>query len=184
MASMLRSATERDVVVIEFPRPDQFPLGAVREILSLTEAEIVRIAEVGAVTRSSSGMLSLLTEPFGDRSNPLSAFGEHPRLTLRWDEIVELTATLEPGRSAALFVFELEWATDLYEELFTAGCRTTRSPPALGWFVRLSLMSPPEIGLDLALVSPLLALVAFGAAAAPHAADDQDQCGVNLLEPK
>lgn len=133
MASMLRSATERDVVVIEFPRPDEFPLGAVREILSLTEAEIVRIAEVGAVTRSSSGILSPLTEPFGDRSNPLSAFGEHPRLTLPWGEIVGLTAALEPGRSAAFFVFELEWATDLHEELFAAGCRTlTRHPLSAG----------------------------------------------------
>ena len=55
MASMLRSATERDVVVIEFPRPDQFPLGAVREILSLTEAEIVRLVEVGAVARARAG---------------------------------------------------------------------------------------------------------------------------------
>ncbi len=129
MTSMLRSATERDVVVIEFPRPDRFPLGAVREILSLTEAEIVRIAEVGAVTRSSSGTLSPLTEPFGDRSNPLSAFGEHHRLTLPWDEIVELSATLGPGRSAAFFVFELEWATDLHEELLTAGCRTLARHP-------------------------------------------------------
>jgi hypothetical protein len=101
MASMLRSATERDVVVIEFPRPDQFPLGAVREILSLTEAEIVRLVEVGAVARSAGGMLSPLTEPFDDRSNPLSAFGDHRRLTLPWCETVELLATLSPGRCAA-----------------------------------------------------------------------------------
>jgi hypothetical protein len=134
MASMVRSATERDVVVIEFPRPDAFPLGAVREILSLTEAEIVHLTEVGAVTRSSSGMLSPLTEPFGDRSNPLSAFGDHRRLTLPWNDTVELVATLSAGRCAALFVFELTWATDLHEELDATDCRTLMRRPLRGVF--------------------------------------------------
>jgi hypothetical protein len=129
MASMVRSATERDVVVIEFPRPDQFPLGAVREILSLTEAEIVQLTEVAAVRRSPDGTLRRLTAPFDDRSNPLSAFGDHRRLTLPWDETVELVATLSPGRCAAFFVFELTWATDLHEQLRTAGCRSILRRP-------------------------------------------------------
>jgi hypothetical protein len=124
MASMLRSATERDVLVIEFPRVDQFPLGAVREILSLTEAEIVQLTEVGVVSRSSDGQLSPLTAPFDDRSNPLSAFCAHRRLTLPWDETVELLAPLSPGRCAALFVFELTWATDLHDQLLRTGCRS------------------------------------------------------------
>ena len=124
MTSMLRSATERDVVVIEFPRPDEFPLGAVREILSLTEAEIVRLIEVGVVSRGLDGRLSPLTAPFDDRSNPLSAFGDHRRLTLRWDETVELVAALHPGRCAALFVFELTWAIDLHDQFLATGCRS------------------------------------------------------------
>jgi hypothetical protein len=126
MASMLRSATERDIVVIEFPRPDEFPLGAVREILSLTEAEIVQLTEVAAVRRSPDGTLRPLTAPFDDRSNPLSAFGDHQRLTLPWDETVELVATLSPGRCAALFVFELTWAIDLHDQLDATDCRTLR----------------------------------------------------------
>jgi hypothetical protein len=126
MASMLRSVTERDVVVIEFPRPDEFPLGIVREILSLTEAEIVQLTEVAAIRRSPDGVLRPLTTPFDDRSNPLSAFGDHRRLTLPWDETVDLVATLSPGRCAALFVFELTWATDLHEQLDATGCRTLR----------------------------------------------------------
>jgi hypothetical protein len=129
MASMLRSATERDVVVIEFPRPDEFPLGAVREILSLTEAEIVQLIEVGAFSRSPRGVLSPAPALFDDRSNPLSAFGDHRRLTLPWDETVELVATLSPGRCAALFVFELTWATDLHEQLRTTGCRSILRRP-------------------------------------------------------
>jgi hypothetical protein len=129
MASMLRSATERDVVVIEFPRPNEFPLGAVREILSLTEAEIVRLTEVGVVSRSPDGTLSLLTAPFDDRSNPLSAFGDHRRLALPWDETVGLVATLSPGRCAALFVFELTWATDLHDQLLHTGCRSLARRP-------------------------------------------------------
>jgi hypothetical protein len=129
MTSMLRSATERDVVVIEFPRPDDFPLGAVREILSLTEAEIVQLTEVSAVSRSPNGVLSPLTAPFGDRSNPLSAFGDHRRLTLPWDETVELVATLSPGRCAALFVFELTWAADLHEQLDATDCQTLARRP-------------------------------------------------------
>jgi hypothetical protein len=129
MTSMLRSATERDVVVIEFPRSDDFPLGAVREILSLTEAEIVQLTEVGAVSRSPNGVLSPLTAPFGDRSNPLSAFGDLRRLTLSWDETVELVPALNPGSCAALFVFELTWAIDLHEQLLATGCRTLARRP-------------------------------------------------------
>jgi hypothetical protein len=129
MASMLRSATERDVVVIEFPRPDQFPLGATREILSLAEAEIVRVDQVGVVHREPGGRLISLPEPFDDLDNPISAFRPLAHLSLSWDLVTRVCETLEPDRCAALFVLEHTWAIDLADELASAHCRTlTRVP--------------------------------------------------------
>lgn len=127
---MTRSTPERDVVVIEFPGAGGFPLGAIREILSLAEAEIVKVDQVAVVRRRHDGRLeSPPGSPLDDVGDPLSAFRDCDQLRVPWDVVSELCASLTPGRYAALFVLEQTWAEGLHDEVDASACRVIARQP-------------------------------------------------------
>jgi len=117
-----------DYLVIEFPEShtagETLPL-----LLDLVDRGIIRILDLALVKREFDGSMSLLglADADGDGEWDLSVFEGASSGVLGLDDIDEAGQTLEPGRSAAVLVYENRWAAPLAVALRRGGAQLVSS---------------------------------------------------------
>ena len=112
-----------DVVVIGYPADAPITGEAADVLVELVERGVIRVLDVKFVTRDAGGAVS------GFDARGLSAAGvgsltvfEGASSGLIGDEDVDLAAArLEPGRSAAIIVFENRWAAPFVAAVHRSG---------------------------------------------------------------
>ena len=109
-----------EYTVIEFRGCDDFPREAVRELLALESAEIIRIIDAVLIRRSDIGFeeVELRTLP---ATHPLAVIADRCLGVLTDDDIDHLAATVSPRSCAVVLVYEHRWAVELTAELVDAG---------------------------------------------------------------
>lgn len=117
-----------DYLVIEFPAchptGENLPL-----LIDLVDREIIRILDLALVKREFDGSMSLLAlaDADGDGEWDLSVFEGVSSGVLGLDDIDEAGQALEPGRSAAVLVYENRWAAPLAVALRRSGAQLVSS---------------------------------------------------------
>src|SRR5918993_5949043 len=117
-----------DYMVIEFPA--SHPTGKNLPLLAdLVDRGIIRILDLALVKREFDGSMSLLAlaDADGDGEWDLSVFEGASSGVLGLDDIDEAGQTLEPGRSAAVLVYENRWAAPLAVALRRGGAQLVSS---------------------------------------------------------
>ena len=116
-----------DYLVIEFPGTptgENLPL-----LVDLVDRGIVRILDLVLVKREFDGSMSLLAlaDADGDGEWDYSVFEGVSAGVLGQDDIDEAGQALEPGRSAAILVYENTWAAPLAVALRRSGAQMVAS---------------------------------------------------------
>ncbi len=123
------SAGPLDFYVVRLPSLDAMPFEAVREILSLVDAEIIAVVDLVVIERGT-GTTIATTEPSAlDPRHPLSAFVGTVEPLLTSADLAMLGESLPPSTCAAVFVIEQVWATTLDETLDAWGCSMVQRGP-------------------------------------------------------
>lgn len=117
-----------DYLVIEFPAchptGENLPL-----LLDLVDQGIIRILDLALVKREFDGSVSLLAlaDADGDGEWDLTLFEGVSSGVLGQDDVDEAGQALEPGRSAAVLVYENRWAAPLAVALRRSGAQLVSS---------------------------------------------------------
>jgi hypothetical protein len=117
-----------DYLVIEFP--ECHPIGEnVPLLVDLVDRGIIRILDLALIKREYDGSVSLLAlaDADGDGEWDYSVFEGVSAGLLGEDDIGEAAQVLEPGRSAALLVYENRWAAPLAVALRRGGAQLVSS---------------------------------------------------------
>ena len=117
-----------DYLVIEFP--EGHPTGENLPLLiDLVDRGIIRILDLALVKREFDGSMSMLAlvDADGDGEWDLSIFEGVSSGMLGQDDVDEAGQTLEPGRSAAVLVYENRWAAPLAVALRRSGAQLVSS---------------------------------------------------------
>ena len=117
-----------DYLVIEFP--EGHPTGENLPLLvDLVDRGIIRILDLALVKREFDGSMSVLAlvDADGDGEWDLSIFEGVSSGMLGQDDVDEAGQTLEPGRSAAVLVYENRWAAPLAVALRRSGAQLVAS---------------------------------------------------------
>ena len=110
-ASELEEMGPIDYLVVEFPQGhptgENLPL-----LIDLVDRGIIRILDLALVKREFDGTMSLLalSAADGDGEWDLSVFERISTGLIGRDDVDEAGQALEPGRSAAVLVYENKWA--------------------------------------------------------------------------
>jgi len=115
-----------DFYVVRLPSLDAIPFEAVREVLSLVDAEIIAVIDLVVIERGT-GTTFTMTEPRAlDPRHPLSAFVGTVEPMLTSADLAMLAESLPPSTCAAVFVIEQVWAKTLDDTLEAWDCPRTR----------------------------------------------------------
>jgi hypothetical protein len=117
-----------DYLVIEFP--ECHPTGENLPLLvDLVDRGIIRILDLALLKREFDGSMSLLalTDADADGEWDLSVFEGVSSGLIGEDEVDEAGQMLEPGRSAAVLVYENRWAAPLAVALRRSGAQLVSS---------------------------------------------------------
>jgi hypothetical protein len=118
-----------DFCVVRLPSLDAMPFEAVREVLSLVDAEIIAVIDLVVIERGT-GTTFTTTEPRAlDPRHPLSAFVGTVEPMLRGADLAMLAESLPPSTCAAVFVVEQVWAKTLDDTLEAWDCSVVRRGP-------------------------------------------------------
>ena len=105
------------------------PFEAVREVLSLVDAEIIDVVDLAIIERGADKTFAT-TEPRAlDPRHPLSAFVDEVRPVLTRADLAMLAESLPASTFAAVFVIEQVWAKTLDETLEDWGCSLVQRGP-------------------------------------------------------
>lgn len=111
-----------DYLVVEFPPGEQHFTGELaRELLSLVDAEVVRLLDLLVITKDEQGNVEAL------ELDDLEDVGELARLEteiaelLAEDDVVHLAEAMEPGTVAGVLVWENLWAAPFASAARRAG---------------------------------------------------------------
>lgn len=113
-----------DYLVIEFP--EGHPVGENLPLLvDLADRGIIRILDLALVKREFDGSMSLLalTDVDADGEWDFTVFEGVSAGLLDEDDVNEAAQILEPGRSAAILVYENRWAAPLAIGLRRSGAQ-------------------------------------------------------------
>jgi hypothetical protein len=111
-----------DYTVFEFRQCEDFPREAVREILALESAEIIRIVDA-LVIRREQGEFEEIELRALPATHPLAPIADRCLAVLADDDIERLASTLSTQSCALVLVYEQRWARELAAELTDAGAR-------------------------------------------------------------
>jgi len=117
-----------DYMVVEFPQchptGENLPL-----LVDLVDRGIIRILDLALVKREFDGSISLLAlaDADGDGEWDFSVFEGVSAGVLGQDDVDEAGQALEPGRSAAVLVYENRWAAPLAVSLRRGGAQLVSS---------------------------------------------------------
>ena len=117
-----------DYLVIEFP--ECHPVGENLPLLvDLADSGIIRILDLALVKREFDGSMSLLalTDVDADGEWDFTVFEGVSSGLLGEDDVDEAAQILEPGRSAAILVYENRWAAPLAVALRRSGAQLVSS---------------------------------------------------------
>ncbi len=118
-----------DFYVVRLPSRDAMPFEAVREFLSLVDAEIIAVVDVVVIERGAATTFTT-TEPRAlDPRNPLSVFAGTTESMLTRADLAMLAESLPPSTCAAVFVIEQVWAKILDETLEAWSCSIAERGP-------------------------------------------------------
>jgi hypothetical protein len=110
-----------DCWVVDLADFDAMPFEPVREILSLVDAEIIRVIDLMLIERLGDGRVVEIDAASIDPPNPLTALTALASFVNRRDPQTYVDR-VRPGRCAAVLIVEHTWAQPLDEALFDAGC--------------------------------------------------------------
>jgi dihydroorotase-like cyclic amidohydrolase len=110
-----------DYLLIEWP--GRQPTGEAAPILvDLVERGIIRVLDLAFITKAEDGSVAgLEIADLGQEVEELKVFEGASSGLLTEDDTAEAAEALEPGTSAALFVFENRWAAPLASALRRSG---------------------------------------------------------------
>ena len=117
-----------DYLVIEFP--ECHPVGENLPLLvDLADSGIIRILDLALVKREFDGSMSLLAlaDVDADGEWDFTVFEGVSSGLLGEDDVDEAAQILEPGRSAAILVYENRWAAPLAVALRRSGAQLVSS---------------------------------------------------------
>ena len=118
-----------DFYVVRLPSLDAIPFEAVREVLSLVDAEIIAVIDLVVIERGT-GTTFTMTEPRAlDPRHPLSAFVGTVEPMLTSADLAMLAESLPPSTCAAVFVIEQVWAKTLDDTLEAWDCSVVQRGP-------------------------------------------------------
>jgi len=112
-----------EVLVIGFPG-NQFNGEILPELERLVEAETITIVDGLLLTKDADGEIDFIE--FGeDEANPdaarLASILDQVESLISDEDIIEVSATLEPDSSAAILVFEHTWAKPFRDAVVASG---------------------------------------------------------------
>ncbi|MCC7078343.1 MAG: DUF1269 domain-containing protein [Acidimicrobiia bacterium] len=100
-----------DYVVIEFPKGEQNFTGAVaRELVSLVEAELIRVLDVLVLAKDEDGEIEAFELEDLEGVGELGALEAQLAEVLAAEDVKHLAAAMEPGSVAGVVVWENSWA--------------------------------------------------------------------------
>jgi hypothetical protein len=117
-----------DYLIIEFP--ERHPMGENLSLLvDLADRGIIRILDLALVKREFDGSVSVLelADADGDGEWDFSVFEGAASGLLGEDDVDDAGQALEPGRSAAVLVYENRWAAPLAVALRRTGAQLISS---------------------------------------------------------
>jgi hypothetical protein len=118
-----------DFYVVRLPDRDALPFEAVREMLSLVDAEIVSIIDLVLIERSTDSTVSVVEAGQLDPRHPLSVFAADVTPILTMVDLDVLAEPLQPATCVAVFVVEHLWANSLNDTLEHWDCPVVRRGP-------------------------------------------------------
>ena len=119
---MIEARGRLDFHVVRLPARDAIPHEAVRELLSLVEAEIVAVVDLVLIERGDGTAFTATELRSLDPRHPLSAFIGMVEPLLTMADLRMLARSLPPSTVAAVLVVEHVWARVLDETLETSEC--------------------------------------------------------------
>ena len=129
MDTVLRTLGPLDFYVVRLPDRDALPFEALRETLSLVDAEIISILDLVVIERSADSTVSILEAGQLDPRHPLSVFAADVAPILTVADLDELAESLPPATCVVVFVIEQLWAKPLSDTLEQWDCPVVRRGP-------------------------------------------------------
>jgi hypothetical protein len=127
--TVLRTLGPLDFYVVRLPNRDALPFEAVREMLSLVDAEIISVIDLVLIERAADSSVSVLEVRQLDPLHPLSVFAADVTPILTSADLEALAKPLPPDASVAVVVVEQLWAKPLQDTLEHWECHVVRRGP-------------------------------------------------------
>jgi Family of unknown function (DUF6325) len=127
--TVLRTLGPLDYYVVRLPDRDALPFEAVRETLSLVDAEIISVVDLVVIERSADSSVSTVEAGQLDPRHPLSVFAADVTPILTTADLDALAAPLPPATSVVVFVIEQLWAKPLRDTLEHWDCPVVSRGP-------------------------------------------------------
>ena len=118
-----------DFYVVRLPDRDALPFEAVRETLSLVDAEIIGVVDLVIIERAVDSSISILEAGQLDPRHPLSVFAADVTPILTMADLDALAEPLPPATCIVVFVVEQLWAKSLNDTLEQWECPVVRRGP-------------------------------------------------------
>ncbi len=118
-----------DFYVVRLPDRDSLPFEAVRETLSLVDAEIIRVIDLVVIERAADSSVTVVEAKDLDPRHPLSVFAASVTPVLTTIDLEALAEPLPPATCVVVFVVEQLWAKSLANALEESACPVVRRGP-------------------------------------------------------
>ena len=129
MDTVQRTLGPLDYYMVRLPDRDALPFEAVRETLSLVDAEIISVIDLVLIERSADSSVSVVEAAQLDPRHPLSVFAADVTPILTIADVGALAEPLPPATCVAVFVVEQLWAKSLKDTLEHWDCPVVRRGP-------------------------------------------------------
>lgn len=111
-----------DYLVVEFPPGEQHFTGELaRELVSLVDAEVVRLLDLLIITKDEQGNVEALELDDLEDAGELARLETEIAEVLAEDDVVHLAEAMEPGTVAGVLVWENVWAAPFASAARRAG---------------------------------------------------------------
>jgi Family of unknown function (DUF6325) len=125
----LRTLGPLDFYVVRLPDRDALPFEAVRETLSLVDAEIINVIDLVVIERAADASVTVLEAAQLDPRHPLSILAADVMPILTMADLDSLAEPLPPATCVVVFVVEQLWVKPLDDTLEESGCPVVRRGP-------------------------------------------------------